>query len=163
MILTGKKVFLRELTPDTDDFGNYLGWLRDTQNNSYIEAVRKNYTMEELIDYVNLKNSSLNVLFFGIFTIEPQRLIGTVKLEPIDRDIKEAWLGVLIGDPADHRKGFGFDALTLILNHARNDLNLKKIFLGVNPANIPAIYLYEKIGFHFDKSRGNVMFIDISY
>ena len=162
MTILGEKVFLRKLNIIEDNFDDYLGWLRDTQNNNFIETARTNYTMSELVAYVDQKNNAEDVLFLGIFLIESNRLVGTIKLEPIDKDSQHAWLGILIGDPEDHRKGYGSEAIMLLLNHARNDLQLKQIFLGVNSSNLPAINLYKKIGFQFAKFKLNVMFLDIN-
>lgn len=161
MKLIGKKIFLRELNPDLDELEDYLSWLRDVESNRFIESARKDYVMEDLVAYINDKNNSPTAILFGIFNRQTSTLIGTVKLEPIRRDNKTAWVGILIGDPKNHGKGYGFEALDILCEFCNSNLKVNKIFLGVSPDNIPAIKLYKKFGFLPHNNERNVMYLDI--
>ena len=161
MELTGERLYLRALNTNFDDLDNYLGWLRDTETNRFIESVRKDYTKEELVGYINGKNESNTAMLFGIFERRTSILIGTVKLEPINSEIKTAWVGILIGDSENHGKGYGFEALDILCLFCNSFLKLNRIFLGVSPSNIPAIKLYKKFGFSQYNDEENVMCIDI--
>jgi RimJ/RimL family protein N-acetyltransferase len=159
--IQGKKVFLRKIDPATDNLDIYLGWLRDTDTNQFILGARQDYSRKELVGYVNQKNFAPDTFFVGIFTNDAQRFIGTIKLEPINFKEKYTWLGMLIGDKSDHGKGFGFEALGLILKFANDELALKKVYLGVDPNNVAARNLYLKSGFKFDTTKLNVMDLDL--
>ena len=161
VIIQSKNVFLRNINSTTDNLEEYLSWLRDTDTNKFIVSAKSDYSMGELVDYVNQKNLSDDTLFLGIFRVDSQRLIGTIKLEPIDFKEKFAWLGMLIGSKADHGKGYGFEALGLILKLAREELGLKLIYLGVDLENLAARNLYLKHGFKFNSSKLNVMELEL--
>jgi RimJ/RimL family protein N-acetyltransferase len=162
MKIQGKKVFLRKIDPTTDNLDVYISWLRDTDTNKFIIAAKLDYSIEELVSYVNQKNFSPNTVFLGTFTVDTQRFIGTIKLEPIDFREKSAWLGMLIGSKTDQGKGYGYEALGLILKYASDELGLNKIYLGVNPHNIVARNLYLKHGFKFQMTKQSVMFLDLA-
>jgi RimJ/RimL family protein N-acetyltransferase len=103
--------------------------------------------MDELLEYVHQKNSLEDALLFGIFLSTGGGLIGTIKLEPIDRNTCEAWLGVMIGNTDFRHLGYGTEAIKGILRYSKEVLSLKKITLGVDLANTVAIDTYLKIGF----------------
>jgi RimJ/RimL family protein N-acetyltransferase len=161
MKLFGKRLYLRTLNPDFDNLDNYLNWLRDINNNRFIESARKDYSKAELVEYINGKNDSAKALLLGIFENHTSTLFGTIKLEPIDLDTKTGWVGILIGDPNNHGRGYGFESLDILFLYCSSILKIEKIFLGVSPNNFPALKLYEKIGFLPTGDKDNEMYLDI--
>ena len=154
MLLRRNGVLLREIDLNRDDLTAYLGWLRDVENNSFISSARKNFQMSELQTFISEKNESSRSLLLGIFYGEAEEMVGTVKLEPIDITAQTAWLGIMIGEPKARGIGVGFDSLVLLTNFAFEQLGLRKLYLGVDPLNQPAIALYKKIGFiHSDEIK----------
>lgn len=135
-----------ELNQADYDLDLYLSWLRNVQDNRFIEAVRKDYSKFDLQKYLESRINNPQVKFWGIF-LESNKFIGTIKLEPINWENQTAWLGMMIGDSSEHGKGYGSQALNLVLDHAENVLLLKDIFLGVHKNNAPAIKTYRKSGF----------------
>lgn len=150
-------MLLREIDLQGDDLTAYLGWLRDVRNNSFISSAREDFQMSELQSYISQKNDSPQSLLLGIFHGENEKMIGTVKLEPIDLAAQTAWLGIMIGEPSARGIGVGFRTLDLLTNYACENLGLKKIYLGVDPSNEPAIALYKKVGFIYSNEVKNVM------
>ena len=128
------------------DFNTYLKWLRDVENNPFIESARVDYSLTELMDYVGSKLNNPDVRFWGIFT-ELDEFIGTIKLDTIDFKEGRAWLGVMIGDSAQRGKGYGQSVLQQIAEYSLVTLELKELFLGVHKDNLPALKLYLKQGF----------------
>ena len=128
------------------DFKTYLMWLRDVENNPFIESARVDYSLAELMDYVESKLDNPDVRFWGIFT-ELDEFIGTIKLDPIDFKQGRAWLGVMIGDRSQRGKGYGQSALQQVAEYSLVTLELKELFLGVHKDNLPALNLYLKQGF----------------
>lgn len=135
-----------ELSQAEFDLELYLSWLQNTQENKFIEAVQENYSKSDLQSYLESRINNPEIKFWGIF-LESGKFIGTIKLEPINWKNKTAWLGIMIGDSSERGKGFGSQALNLVLDYAENTLNLKAIFLGVHENNTPAIRIYTKSGF----------------
>lgn len=139
-------VHITELNQADYDLDLYLSWLQNVQDNQFIEAVRKDYSKFELQKYLESRVNNPQVKFWGIF-LESNKFIGTIKLEPINWESQTAWLGMMIGDSSEHGKGYGSQALNLVLDHAESVLLLKDIFLGVHKNNAPALGIYKKSGF----------------
>lgn len=139
-------VTIRDLNETKVDFDTYLGWLRDKENNPFIESVRADYSYSELTDYLKSKLGSSSVRFWAIFT-ELNEFIGTVKLDPIDFVQGTAWVGIMIGDVSQRGKGYGDMVMHQVAQYSSENLNLRKLFLGVHKDNFPALKLYKKQGF----------------
>jgi diamine N-acetyltransferase len=65
----------------------------------------------------------------------------------MDPTIRSAEVGLFIGDKACWNKGYGTEAMHLLLNLGFDTLNLNRIFLRVDEANKGGIRAYEKAGF----------------
>lgn len=86
-------------------------------------------------------------LQFSIRTLKEDRLVGFVGLYGFNNPHGNAWLGIGIGDRKDWGKGYGSDALNLIVRYGFEELNLYRISLSVFDYNPRAIRAYEKVGF----------------
>ena len=84
---------------------------------------------------------------FAIRTLSDNRLIGFIELE-IDQWIHgDAFAGIGIGEREYWGKGYGTDALRILLRYAFTELNLHRVTLDVFEYNPRAIRSYEKAGF----------------
>ncbi len=84
---------------------------------------------------------------FHLRTLADDTVIGFVALFNIKWSNQTAEMAIGIGDPAYRGKGYGQDALKLILNYAFNELNLHRVGLTVMSYNTKAIKAYERVGF----------------
>mgnify|MGYP001560830380 CR=1 FL=1 len=143
-IVDGDRVYLKTMNKEnaTQD---YCDWLNDPEVNKYLET--RKATTRDLRDYIKSKLESDNCIFFGIFFKENNKHIGTVKLEPIEWEKKEATFGIMIGDKNYWRMGLGAEATKLTIKFAFEQLFLNEIDLGVISENKPAIRAYKKAGF----------------
>ncbi len=78
---------------------------------------------------------------------ENNQHIGNIHLRNIDWVSRLAEVGIFIGDAEHWSKGYGRQAMRLILRHAFHDLRLRRVFLTVLDDNHRAIRSYEKCGF----------------
>jgi RimJ/RimL family protein N-acetyltransferase len=60
---------------------------------------------------------------------------------------RTAWLGIGIGEPEYRGRGYGTDAMRLLVGYGFRELDLHRIQLGVLANNPRAIRCYEKVGF----------------
>lgn len=83
---------------------------------------------------------------FSIRTLSDDTLIGDVSIHPqwVDAD---AWVGIGLGERDYWGRGFGTDAMRLILQYGFVELNLHRISLGLHSYNGRALKSYEKVGF----------------
>jgi UDP-4-amino-4,6-dideoxy-N-acetyl-beta-L-altrosamine N-acetyltransferase len=73
--------------------------------------------------------------------------VGVAMLRQIDWLNRNADLGIYIAAPGAAGKGTGFVACVLLLDYAFSGLGLNRIGLEVAAFNVPAIRLYERLGF----------------
>lgn len=115
----------------------------------FSEKARKEY-MEKLEDEPG------NFLF-NIHTLADDRLIGFIELVHVQWNNGDAWVGMGIGERDAWSKGYGSEALGLVVRFAFEELNLHRVSLGVFAHNPRAIRAYEKVGFRIEgRARGTV-------
>ncbi|MDX1435215.1 MAG: GNAT family protein [Anaerolineales bacterium] len=94
-----------------------------------------------------LEKENAPLSFFMIHTLEDDRPIGFVDLGYRFWQQGNAWVGIGIGDRDDWSKGYGTEAMQLLLAYAFDELNLHRVSLGVFEFNPRARRSYEKAGF----------------
>ncbi len=88
------------------------------------------------------------------------RLLGYVQVTNIHPVCRSGEMGILIGDETDRGKGFGQEALRLMLRHCWNDLNLHRVTLYVHGDNPRAVHTYGKAGFHEEGRMREAGYVD---
>jgi RimJ/RimL family protein N-acetyltransferase len=122
------------------------------------EAVRK---MLEKIE--KQMEESKNIFHFTLRNKEDDRLVGIAKLHWIDFHNGTGVLNMGIGDAQDRRRGYGSDALNLLLGFAFGELNLHRISVWPTADNTPFNHMVEKAGFEEEARRREASFHDGSY
>jgi RimJ/RimL family protein N-acetyltransferase len=84
---------------------------------------------------------------FAIHTLEDDRLIGEVGFEDDDVPRGETFVALGIGERENWGKGYGTDAMHLVLRYAFTELTLHRVSLMVSEHNTRAIRSYVKAGF----------------
>ncbi len=91
------------------------------------------------------------------------RLVGLIQLFRTERRDRTAWLGVLIGDRLERGKGYGTEAIRLLMRFAFRELNYQKVNLNVFSFNPRAIAIYEKMGFIHEGRIRRTLYADGQY
>lgn len=73
--------------------------------------------------------------------------IGVIGLMNVSDANTSADLSIIVGDPDDRRRGYGAEAIEVILHYAFEELGLNRVGLSVFAFNEDAISTYEKLGF----------------
>ena len=93
-------------------------------------------------EWIESQSGSTSDHIFGIVVRDGDRLIGTIGLRGIDPVARSATLGIAIGDRTFHSKGYGTEAVRLLLRYAFDELNLNRVALAVfakQPASDPVL------------------------
>jgi len=101
-----------------------------------------------------------------VFVIEEasdQRFIGACSLNAINWISKSSGIGIAIHNPQDWEKGYGTEAMQLLIDFAWKHLNLRRIDLSVYAFNERARHVYEKLGFKLWGTAHEQYFIDGEY
>lgn len=104
-----------------------------------------------------------DIVLFGIRHNERDRLVGTCQLHAIHPVHRSAELQIRIGDAEYRGRGYGTEAVSLLLRFAFHDLNLNRVYLHVFETNKVAIGLYEKLGFTREGVLRQAAHIDGTY
>ena len=88
-----------------------------------------------------------NFYYFAIRAKEDDRLIGKAMIQWIEWTNGNGWIQLGIGSAEDRRKGYGSQALSMLLRFAFAELNLFRVSARVPEYNDPAIALFRKFGF----------------
>ena len=88
-----------------------------------------------------------NLYYFAIRAREDDRLIGKATIQWIEWTNGNGWLRLGIGAAGDRRKGYGAQALRMLLRFTFGELNLYRVSAAVPEYNEAAIALLKKAGF----------------
>jgi RimJ/RimL family protein N-acetyltransferase len=157
-MLKGNKVQLEPVKREYIE--SYLKWLNDPEIIQYLSIfIPLTRMMEE--DWIdNLKNRK-DTLVFAIITSEEndkKKLIGNCGLHDIDWKNRHCAVGIMIGEKEYHGKGYGTEAMELLIKYGFEEVNLNRIQLHVYDFNIRAIKSYTKIGFVEEGRMRQAMF-----
>jgi RimJ/RimL family protein N-acetyltransferase len=147
-ILTGQLARLTAVNADTDA-EIIARWSRDSQFwrlahtvPAYPELARQRKQ--------HIEDRGLDLRSFAIRALGDDRLIGLIGLYTIFQLHREAFMGIHIGERDYWGKGYGTDALRVLLRYAFGELNLQRISLSFLEGNERAMRSYEKCGFRFE-------------
>jgi RimJ/RimL family protein N-acetyltransferase len=146
-MLKGEKVKLGPVKREYIE--SYLKWLNDPDLTQYLSGFLPLTRMKEEDWIENLKNRN-DTIVFGILLLDEnsgEKLIGNCGLHEIDWKNRVAEVGIMIGEKELHGKGYGTEAMEIILEYGFETVNLNRIQLHVYDFNIRAIKSYNKIGF----------------
>ena len=144
ILLSGEKVILRSV--DSSDIDTILLW--ENSNDEPLYGVyEEKYTREDVAQFVeNQQRYSLaetEQLRLMICSHEGERL-GCVDLTEYDG--RKAFVSILIFDLYDRRKGFGSEALQLLISYAKS-LGMRNLYATILPRNEQSLHLFERAGF----------------
>jgi RimJ/RimL family protein N-acetyltransferase len=92
-------------------------------------------------------DESKRLFHFTIRSKEDDRMLGFTRLEWIEWTHGTCNLKIAIGDPVERNKGFGSDALHLIMRFAFSELNLYRLSAVVGDDNQPGLRFFKRHGF----------------
>ena len=145
MILKGAKTRLRPVRED--DLPPLTTWANDPEVSHWLHhSERDDATVDDARDVYMPPADDQTRLTLAIEN-ESGALIGVVRLIGIDRTHGRAELAIMIGDKTAWGRGYGTDAICLLLRHAFGDIGLRRVGLITDADNGRGIRSFEKCGF----------------
>jgi RimJ/RimL family protein N-acetyltransferase len=146
-MISGESVRLRGV--EESDIDKFVTWLNDPEviQNLLIFWPLTMKQEEKWFEELSKREPYEQPLAIEIKTDTGWELVGNSSLQKFDWITRCAEAGIFIGNKAHWGKGFGSEAMKLLLQFGFNRLNLNRIYLHVFETNPRAIRSYEKVGF----------------
>jgi RimJ/RimL family protein N-acetyltransferase len=146
----GKRIRLRAV--EREDVQKFHEWVNDPEVTRNLGLYLPMSMQDETTWFEGLGKRDPNEkpLAIEIRKGKAWKLIGNCGAFGIDTVNRSAELGIMIGAKEEWNKGYGSEAMTLLLQHGFETLNLHRLFLRVYEENVRAVRSYEKAGFVFE-------------
>jgi RimJ/RimL family protein N-acetyltransferase len=144
-VIQGKNIHLRPL--DMADVKSITRWHSDREIMALF-ALTTAGSEKYWSEWLDKKLMSPNTIYFGVVKKNDDRLIGYIHLEEIYWSHKLCRdLGILIGEKGEWSKGYGTEAMELMMRYAFEELGLHRLELMTFDFNKRGMRVWEKCGF----------------
>ena len=155
--LYGKRIFLAPLRKE--DEGRLFGWTNDPSlayHSSYFRPV----DWRSHINWLERTSKDQSRVVFTIRMVKTDELIGMVQLKDIHSVNRSAELTIQIPGERNRGKGYGTEAVILLIKYAWRDLNLRRVELKVLTSNVTAIKTYEAAGLQIEGTLRSCIYVN---
>jgi RimJ/RimL family protein N-acetyltransferase len=144
-LFTGELV--RLAAKQADDNKLIAGWHDSAEYLRYLDDdPARPRSAEEVNQRDKDRHDHGNGFEFMLHTLADDKVIGFGGLWG-QWNHRNFWLGIGIGEPDYRSRGYGTDAMRLLVGYGFRELDAYRIQLGVLSTNLRAIRCYEKVGF----------------
>ena len=143
--LKGERVYLGPL--EESDLDQLHVWKNDLALASQLLARPFPTTREEVAAWHKTNQADKNQVILAIRPSGANELVGLARLMFIDWLGRTCELGIFIGPGQRRGQGLGKEAVRLLVRHAFDSLNLRRVHLRVAESNAAAIACYRACGF----------------
>jgi RimJ/RimL family protein N-acetyltransferase len=166
--MVGNKCYLSPI--NTNDAEKFAEWLNDLDITVNLTLYNSVINTENEKDFLETLSKEHN---YSIIDKETSELLGNCGFINIDYLNQTAEVGIFIGNKNYWNKGYGTEALTLLLDYGFKALNLHNILIRVYSFNERAKKCYEKAGFKIigkrrealqrENKKHDIIYLDILY
>jgi RimJ/RimL family protein N-acetyltransferase len=125
----------------------YLRWVNDFGTTRTLAIQPRPLTLDQEIAWYDSTATDESCHFFTIYERATGRPIGNCELAAIDVFNRRGEVGIMIGEPDARGRGYGTEAMRLLLDFAFTAVGLHSVMLLVYEFNPVARRSYEKVGF----------------
>jgi RimJ/RimL family protein N-acetyltransferase len=138
-------------------------WNRDSEYHRLLDTEpSKVASVKSIKDWVEkvLEKENADHIFFTIHTLDDDHLIGFIGLDSLEWTHGDAFVFIALGEREYWGRGYGTDAMRVILRYAFTEINLHRVSLDVFSYNPRAIRSYEKAGFKHEGCLRKLIYRD---
>ncbi|MGG1660771.1 GNAT family N-acetyltransferase [Brevibacillus sp. NRS-1366] len=158
--LEGERVYLRPIGLEDTEFYYQSLYSKETRK---LTGTQKHYTREQIHQYIESKGQDSSSVLLLIALCESDQVIGDIQIGDIDMFNRNAFIRIAIEQSAYQGKGYGSEAMRLMLDYGFGILNLHRIELNVFAYNDRAIHTYEKLGFQREGVQRQALYYNHAY
>lgn len=141
--IVGPRLYLSPISDNEGDAAKYIKWMNDKA----VNFGQYNRVVGSKSDLTWLYQPPDHMQRYAMVLSGSDELIGSISIHNIDHLNRNAFIGIFIGEAAHRGKGYGAEAIRLILEYGFNTLNLHCILLTVAADIGEAVACYKKVGF----------------
>ncbi len=161
--LIGDRIYLSPKGVSEEEIEKFTTWMNDSQVTDYIGGASKIITLAYEKEWLENATREKEKKLFDIVDLENDKLLGSIGLEGFNWISRTATLGIFIGDGEYRDKGYGAEAINLLLEYGFKYLNLHCIKLDLLSINERAHKCYLKCGFKDTGRSREVIFLNGKY
>ncbi len=125
----------------------YLRWINDFRTTRNLGLPPRPMTLEQETAWYEHAAVDDGRTGFTIYERATGRAIGNCGLHEVDLPNRRTMVGIMIGEPDARGRGYGTEAMRLLLDYAFTALGLHNVMLTVFEYNLAGRRAYEKAGF----------------
>lgn len=158
--MKNKQIYLRKVRIE-----DALAYQESTTNEEirYMTGTPREYTLEEIKIHIKRIIEDTSREDYAICLNETKEMIGELSILDIDSPNHAAVFRIAMNHTNHTGKGFGTEAMELIIDHVFNDLKLNRLQLEVFSHNVRGIRAYEKVGFVKEGILREALFYEENY
>lgn len=160
-LLDGEMVRLTAITKD--DLPQLTVWFGDVGFQRLLRADRVfPLTLQDEEEWFESARKNSNAANFAVRALDDDRLLGTCSAMLFQWQARHCMVGIAMGEGAQG-KGYGTDAMRVLLRYIFLELNMNRAALEVFSYNTRAIRSYEKVGFTHEGAQREMLYRDGVY
>lgn len=161
--IVGDRIYLSPKGVNEESIETYTKWMNDFNVTDYIGRSSGVTTLSGEKEWLENNSKISDKRDFDIVDLDTDKLIGSITLEHIDTISRTAVLGIFIGEEDYRNKGYGTEAINLLLEYGFRYLNLHSIRLDLLDVNERAHRCYLKCGFKDSGRTREAIFLNGKY
>ncbi|SFZ92200.1 diamine N-acetyltransferase [Flaviramulus basaltis] len=144
--LKGENIYLRALEPEDLEFIHSIEndetiWEISNTQTPYSKFLIKQYLEHAHKDIFEVKQLRLVISSYD------EIALGMIDLFDFDFKNSRAGVGILVKEPNDRLKGFGSEALKLLIDYSFTHLGLRQLYCNISEENAASVKLFSNQGF----------------
>jgi len=156
--LQGNTLFLRALEPEDLDFIYTIENDQTIWNVSNTQTPYSKFLIRQYLENAHLDIFEAKQLRLAICQKHTHTTIGLIDLFDFDPVNKRAGIGIVIQHQANRGKGFGTEALQLLINYSFTHLQLHQLYANIGTSNVASCTLFTTFGFELVGIKKDWMF-----
>jgi len=144
--LKGDNIYLRALEPEDLNFIHIIENDETIWEISNTQTPYSKFLIQQYLDHAHKDIFEVKQLRLVISNYDNEAL-GLIDLFDFDFKNQRAGVGVLVKEPEDRLKGYGHEALKLLIDYSFTHLDLHQLYCNISEENDSSIKLFSKVGF----------------
>ena len=142
--IKGASIDLCVVRTDEEAIAKYTRWISDEEILPFLGRYNRVAQLDDEREWVKNVVKNTKDISFNIVEKKTRNLIGNCSLRQKNRNYI---LGILIGEKSARERGYGTEAVKMLVDFAFQNLNAHRVCLSLAADNTRAFNCYKRVGF----------------